>query len=274
MKTIRYIISFIFLVGCIYLAVWAISPETAPSWTGFGKYDEENLGPRFKTLWDWLDLLIIPIAVGVCAWIFKEAEKDKSNKSEIERNQNETLDSFIKIMTELIINNNLANAKSTLETRIIARTRINLAFSNLSGSRKGQILQFLFESRLIDQTPQINLNGANLKNAILDGIVLSNAEIRGVYFNNATITESNLNGANFISSDFTNANLSKSLMQNTNLSYTNLTNGKMNNMNLTSVNFEGANLTNANLNGSIIRQEQLDQIFKKNGIKISKTKII
>lgn len=274
MKIVRIIILITFLIACYFLFIWAVNPDAAPAWTGFGKYDEIKNGPRAKTLWEWLDLLLIPFCVGILAWSFKEAEKEKASKSEDERSQNETLDSFVNIMTELITKHNLANQNSTLETRTIARTRINLAFSNLNGARKGQVLQFLFESGLIDYNPKINILGGNMKNAILDGIVLSKSEIKGVYFNNATIKEANLNEAIFTSCDFTKADLTESLVTNTNFSYTNLTKSKLKGMDLTSVNFEGANLTKADLRGSSIRQDQLNSILKKEGIKTTKSKII
>lgn len=273
MKIVRFIIFIIILIACCVLFIWAVNPDAAPAWTGFGKYNEITDGHRAKTLWEWLDLLLIPFCVGILAWSFKEAEKEKSSKSEEERSQNETLDSFVNTMTELITKHNLANQNSTLETRIIARTRINLAFSNLNGARKGQVLQFLFESGLIDYSPKINILGGNMKNAILDGIVLSKSEIKGVYFNNATIKETNLNAANFTSCDFTKADLSNSLVTNTNFSYTNLTKSKLKNMDLTSVNFEGANLTKADLRGSKIKQEQLNTILNKVGIKTTKSNI-
>jgi uncharacterized protein YjbI with pentapeptide repeats len=274
MKIIRIIVLIIVLIACYFLFIWAINPDAAPTWTGFGNYNEVAGVQRSKTLWEWLDLLLIPFVVGIIAWSFKEAEKETASKSEYERSQNETLDSFVNIMTELITKHNLANKSSSLETKIIARTRINLAFSNLNGARKGQVLQFLFESGLIDYNPKINIIGGNMKNTILDGIVLSKSEIKGVYFNNATIKEANLNEAIFTSCDFTKADLSKSLVINTNFSYTNLTKSKLKNMDLTSVNFEGANLTKADLRGSKIRQEQLNTIFNKEGIKTTKSKII
>jgi uncharacterized protein YjbI with pentapeptide repeats len=273
MKIVRIILIIVFLAAGYFVANWAVRPDVAPIWTGFGKYDEETDGPRAKTLWDWMDLLIIPLAVGILAWSFKEAEKEKANRSEEERSQNESLDSFIKIMTELIIKHNLTNEKSSFESRTIARTRINLAFSNLNKVRKGQVLQFLFESGLIDKTPKINILGADIKGAVLDGIVLSQAEIKGVYFNKASIKSSNLNRTVFTGCDFSGADLSDSLVNETDLSYTNLSRAKLKNMDLTSVNFEGADLTKANLRGSIINQQQLNSIFKKDGIKMTKSKI-
>ncbi len=254
------------------IAYWAFYPTEAPIETGFDKYNEAKSGPRGKTLWDWMNLLVVPVLIALTAWSFKEIEKRNTQSSERERAQNETLDSFIKIMTELIINNKLISQTPSPESKIIARTRIMLALSNLDRMKKGQVLQFLFESSLINQEPKINLNGGDIKNAVLDGIVLSSSEIKGAYFNKASIKNSNLSNANFTSCNFSEANFSNSLMENTDLSYSNLTSAKLRNINLDSINFEGAVLTKADLRGSSITQNQLDSILdkNKNGIKLTK----
>lgn len=273
MKTIRFTIFLILIAAAILLAAWAIRPDTSPNWTGFGRYDAAIEGPRSKTLWDWLDLLLIPLAVGLVGWIFKEAEKEKATRMEKERTQNQTLDSFVKTITDLIVNHNLGTADAKHGSHVIARTRTILALSTLDRLRKGQVLQFLFESGLIDKPQNVSLVGADITHAILDGIVLSNAEITGAYLNGASITHSNLKGAAFTGCDFSDANLSDSLLENADLSYTNLTGAKLNNVDLTSANFEGANLTAANLTGSKITQKQINEIIKKNNIKITKLMI-
>ena len=53
--------------------VWAIWADGSPEWTGFGQYQQEYEVPggtqvvsiRTKTLWDWLDLLIVPLTTGI-----------------------------------------------------------------------------------------------------------------------------------------------------------------------------------------------------------------
>lgn len=246
----------------VYIAYLAFSPNP-PEWIGSGESIKDETKEVSKTLWDWLDLFIIPIAIGLVGWSYNQAEKVKASKIEKERAQNELLDSFFKIITNLIIENDLTNNPSQ-QIRTIARTRINLAFNNLSGSKKGQVLQFLYESDLIDIDPKLKLLGANLRYAVLDKIVLGKSEIRGAYFNNASIQNANLNDAILVGCNFSKANLSNSLVKNVDLSYSDLGNAKLKNMDLSSVNFEGANLTGANLRGSIITKTQLDGIFDKN----------
>lgn len=272
MKAIKIIICLILLGLFSYIGYLAFLPEP-PEWTGFGKsIKDEKIEPA-KTLFDWLDLLIIPFSVALLGWLYKEAEKSKNQKIEEERARSESLNSFFNGITDLLKDHDLSGKPSN-QTKAMAKTRINVTLSQLDGSRKGQLLQFLYESDLIDISPKLKLLGANFNDSILDQIVLGGSEIRGAYFQNASIKEANLNGIMLNSSNLENANLSGSLVDNSDFGYTNLKNSKMKNMDLTTVDFIGADLTSADLRGSTIKQSQLDSIFNKKGIKTTKKKII
>ena len=267
--TLFYILSS-FLVVILY---WAFQPEKSPEWTGFGSYVNQPDIERYKTLWDWLDLIIIPVFIALFTWIYTEFEKDKNSKIEQENAREKTLDSFINTMTELLVKHDLAGTPEQ-KRLAIARTRINLALPQLDGGRKGQILQFLYESDLVDLNPKFRLLGCNFNESLLENIVLGQAEIKGAYFKEALFKKSNLVEANFTSCDFTGADFTNCLMTNTNLSYTKLNNVKLENIDLTKVEFEGADLTNASLKGSTIKQIQLEGIFQKENINLKETKII
>lgn len=244
-----------------------------PAWTGFGEsIKAENTIPA-KTLWDWMELLIIPFAVLIIGWTFSKVEKVKATKREEERSQNEMLESFFQTMTKLLIEHNLS-VNPTLQLLSIARARINIAVKNLDGYRKGQILQFLYESKLINFDPTIELVGLDFRNAFLDEIVLGNSEIKGTYFNNASMKNANLSEAKFIACDFSDANLSGSTVPNADFSYSYLNKANLMNMDLTTVNFEGCELSGANLKGSKILKTQLDSIQKKEKIKLTKNLIL
>lgn len=260
------------IIFVVFIAFYALAPNP-PEWTGFGESEVDATKVPAKTLWDWLDLLIIPMVVVIIGGLFSEIEKEKSKKREEERSQNEILESFLQTMTDLIIQYKLQNTP-TSQTSAIARARINIATNNLNGERKGQVLQFLYESDLINLNPKLSLLGANMKKAVLDEIVLGKSEIKGIYFNQASIKNVNLDGAILTGCDFSEANFSNSSLKNVDLSYSNLTKAKLINLDLTTVNFEGADLTKANLKGSKILKEQLDNIFIKQKIKTSKTNIL
>src|SRR5690554_3890873 len=96
-KQIRTISVCILLCGLILIICWAINPKAAPEWTGFSEYNTIN----YRTLWDWLDLIIIPGSIGLFAWIFTSYEKDKNKRIENEKFKDVTLNSFLKVMAEL-----------------------------------------------------------------------------------------------------------------------------------------------------------------------------
>lgn len=273
MKKIRIIILIVLSLIILALIYWAILPEKSPEWTGFGTYENIQGKIRYKTLWDWLELIIIPISIGLFVWVFKEFEKEENKRAELEKSRDATLDSFMKIMSELLIQNDLACNPDQKKIAIV-RTRINMCLAQLDGYRKGLILQFLYESNLIDIEPKLKLLGANFNNVVLNNIVLVNAEIRGAYFDNSYINSANLQGVVLNSCSFKNSDFTGSQMINADLGYTNLTNAKLKNMDLTKIDFEGANLTSADLSESIIKQDQLDNILQKDNIKLTNVEII
>ena len=92
--------------------------------TGFGK----------KTLWDWLDLLIIPVALGLGAlWVNRISQRneqrraDRENQIEreiaSERNQEAALQAYLDRMTDLLLKENLRKSQPEDEVRTVARTR-------------------------------------------------------------------------------------------------------------------------------------------------------
>jgi uncharacterized protein YjbI with pentapeptide repeats len=263
----------ILVIFIIIVILYLATMNNPPDWTGFGKSEIDDKVSHAKTLWDWLDLLIIPVALGLIGWAYSEIEKVKSQNKEEERKQNDLLESFLETMTKLLMEHDLQSNPSQ-QTIAIARARINVAFNNLNGQRKGQILQFLYESDLIELKPKLLLLGANLQNSILDEIVLGKSEINGAFFNNSSIQRANLKGAIFIGCDFSQVNFTNSILENANLSYSNLSNSQLKNVDLTSVNLEGANLNGANLEGSKILKTQLESIFQKEKIKLTKTNVL
>jgi hypothetical protein len=82
MKYAKVIILTIVLILLISIGYWAVMPNNAPEWVGFGPYDENLSGPRAKTLWDWLDLLIVPTFLALGAWFLSITQKESEGKPE------------------------------------------------------------------------------------------------------------------------------------------------------------------------------------------------
>lgn len=112
-----------------------------------------------KTLWDWLDLLIIPavLALGVLwvNWISQRNEQrraDRENQIEreiaSERNQETVLQTYLDRMTELLLKENLRNSQPEDEVRTVAKTRTLTILRSLEKERKNTVLGFLVEAEL------------------------------------------------------------------------------------------------------------------------------
>ena len=92
---------------------------TWADWTGFSNYSGSvTKDDRGKTLWDWLQLLIVPAVLAVAALWFntserknevKMAEERTISEREIasDRNREELLQSYIDRMTELLLDKGL-----------------------------------------------------------------------------------------------------------------------------------------------------------------------
>ena len=254
-KILILLICLALLVLIITIAYWALFPENSPTWTGFDSYDETTQGPRAKTLWDWLDLLVIPIFLALAAWWLQRAENKRTQELEADRQQQTSLDSYFDFMTELLSNNNLQTADKD-RYRSIARTRTIALLRLLDGERKSQVLQFLYESELINEDPIVQLRGADFRSCNLKGASLQNAELRGVYFEYSDLEGSNLSEADLRGSDFSFSNFSNANLDDTNLHQANLSGAIFHNTDLTSADISQTILEYADLSKAKIIKKQ------------------
>jgi len=252
-----------------FIIVQVILAGYTMSWTGFGEYTLPNgdfvLG---KKLWDWMELLIIPLVLAIGAFalnrseraIERQAAEDRVNlEREIatDRQQEAALQSYLDRMADLLLKEKLRTSENE-EVRDVARTRTLTVLRALDANRKGLVIQFLNEAKLIKGPEPIivlkdvdlrgaNLHGAYLRGAYLEGANLEDAEMHHAYLSEALLQNANLMGANLQG-----ANLSNAIMHHSNLQGANLKSA-----NLFGTVFDGANLEGANLQGTI----QMEKAF-------------
>jgi hypothetical protein len=226
-------------------------------------------GLRQKTLWDWMQLLFVPVVLAVAGFWFNhrerkaaelradnerkaaelradnerkaaefgaEAEREieqqraKTERDIAEDNQREAaLQAYINEMSELLLHENLRESKEEDEVRKIARVRTITVLPRLDGKRKGRVLQFLHESGLIEKG-----------NSIVD-------------LEGADLTKANLMNVNLTKADLSEANLCGAFMNRANMNLTDLTSS-----NLRGARLSGAILIRADLTGADIRMSFLD----------------
>jgi hypothetical protein len=231
-------------------------------------------GTTTKTLWDWLNLLgvlAIPVVVGFgVAWF--TIRQGKVTDAENKDNQRETaLQAYIDNMSELLLHEKLRGSAGEDEVRSIARARTLTILDRLDGGRKGSLINFLYESKLILREQSIiDLHDANLNNANLWNANLSNADLSGAFLMDAFLGPANLSHAKLIGTRFYNANLGA-----TNMSGADLSNAAMSSSHLKFANLRDATLTaaymrEADLTGAELNDADLRMVNLR-GAKISST---
>ncbi len=286
------IIVIAFLVGLVVLIILIILGYRYNwDWTGLGPVNSEPK-QHMKTLWDWLQLLIIPAVLAVGGYVFnltvsrneqKSTQlRDQTERDIAEDNQREAvLQEYIDKMSELLLDKNLRESTEDAEVRKIARVRTLTALRRLDAERKGSVLQFLHESDLISKdTPIIHLTGADLSGANLISAKLGGADLRDADMRDADMRFANLMNASLSGADLRGANLSEAYLNGADLFearlegadlrradlsapiLSKLSGAKLEGANLVGVNLRGANLSEANLGGAdladaLVTTEQL-----------------
>jgi uncharacterized protein YjbI with pentapeptide repeats len=228
-------------------------------------------GLRGKTLWDWLQLLIIPAVLVVGGYVFNytttRAEqrntqvRDQAEQAIASDNQREAaLQAYIDSISELLLHEKLRESGEDDEVRTIARVRTLTVLPRLDKVRKRSVLQFLHESGLIHKATKVidlreaDLSGADLRGANLREADLREADLGGAYLSRAYLRGADLNGANLSEADLRGAYLNGA-----NLSEADLSGAYLNGAYLRGADLRGAYLNGANLNGANLSEADLSE---------------
>ncbi|HEX6484044.1 MAG TPA: pentapeptide repeat-containing protein [Ktedonobacteraceae bacterium] len=225
-----------------------------------------NLGFIDKSFWEWLIFLAtllgalgaiaIPIVVTIIGLNYSTQQAQSNQNIAKDQQRAAILQTYIDNIQDLLLNHNLLNSKLD-EVSVLARARTLTALQGLDSKRKGQLLTFIYEAKLIGfadpngktHDPIIGLSGADLSGADLSGADLTNANLNSSNLYNADLTNANLSYTNLSYTNLTNVHLNSAELINANLSYANanLTNAELTNANLSYANLNGADLANADL---------------------------
>jgi hypothetical protein len=192
---------FITIIAGILAAVYFAA--VLPDWTGLppGAVDAQgNEKPRAKTLWDLLELVIIPVVLLVIGNAISQAQQRSAEKAARLHIQNAALESYLDWMAGL-----LSDQDSTqLSTKVLRKAKIRTltTLRRLDGEHNRILIHFLRDAELVTGTsPVIELKKAflyrvDLQGVNLGGIILQEADLRGVDLTEADLTEADLTGAN------------------------------------------------------------------------------
>ncbi len=158
------------------------------AWIIWGTYKADNLGFD-KTLWEWMELLLVPAALAAASVWFAQVQKNEDRETAkkareldreiaLERQSQQTLENYLDRMKELLLDRGLG-IDAEVEVKRLARTLTLNVLRELDGTRNSQIIQFLQESELIGGTEVVDLKRAKLMDAKLMDANLSEADLSG-----------------------------------------------------------------------------------------------
>lgn len=287
------------LIAAVLLLIWP-GWGYQWTWTGFGPNTSLitrthiALDQPTKTLWDWLQLLIVPLMLaGLAAWfnLRDRAREQRQHNSEQaiadyhrevelqltkERQREARLEAYLDRMSALLLDNGLHDSKEeTDEVRNIARAYTITVLRGLDRNRKGVLVQFLYESGLINAGADIvflhkadltmaNLESTWLKDGSLIRVNLADADISESWWVGADLTQADLRRANLRGTNLSKVVLCNAYMRGANLtgvdlSEANLREAHLPEVDLTDADLSGADLSDANLEGAKVTSEQLAQ---------------
>ena len=271
----------IVLSSIALLLMLIIRPDLAPSWAGIDWSPEPVPGVEpAKNLWDWLQLLVIPLFLGVGAWwlgsslwstgqSITQSRLQADRELQTARQHRATLDSYYNSMTDLLLNGYLRSTGSQeTNVRNVAQARTLALLRSLDGKHKGEALQFLYDSGLVGSSRIVELKHSDLSGAQLRQAILSKGNFWQANMSGADLSGANLNGADLWLSNLRGARLARATLRGTHLGGVNLTAADLRGADLTGANLRKAILDQADLTDAIVSAQQLSRAQSLKGLRL------
>jgi Pentapeptide repeats (8 copies) len=159
-----------------------------------------------KSLWDWLQLLVVPLVLAIVALVFQLAnthterqiaqqryEQDQQIAKQryeqdqqiaLDKQQEDLLQVYLDRISELLLKESLRTSPSE-EVRNVARVRTITVLTQLNARRIGHVFTFLREAGLMSTASTSNV------------VSLKHANLRAVKWGQADLSDANLSGAIF-----------------------------------------------------------------------------
>jgi uncharacterized protein YjbI with pentapeptide repeats len=219
-----------------------------------------------KSLWEFLDLLIVPLALAIIGFGFtaqqqarqtqlEQGRYERAQAVEAQRAQNAALQAYLDQMNHLMLEKGLLGSEEGNTVFTLAQARTTTGITQFDGEHNQAVTRFLSDSGLLKEPPL--LAKADLKGVQLPKAVLQGANLAGTQLNRANLAKAVLVSADFsetekvgedtiyITADLTRANLTKAALQEAELAECTL-----DKVTLTTAALQGAVLNKASLKGA------------------------
>jgi uncharacterized protein YjbI with pentapeptide repeats len=233
-----------------------------------------------KSLWEFLDLLIVPLALAIIGVGFTFIQDNRQQKIEDQRNesaikieerraQNAALQAYLDQMNDLILDRKLLKVNKGVPVHerddpvhTLAQARTTTAITQFDGENNQAVTRFLSDSGLLKEP-------ALLANTDLEGAQLPNAVLQDANLAGTNLTGANLAEAVLISADFSNtekageditpilANLTRADLRKAALQDADLAECTMGKVTLTKATLQGADLRSTSLQAANLAKAAL-----------------
>jgi hypothetical protein len=290
------VVAVIVLAIVVFWLLVTLSPSVSwPAWTGFvdfttPKSDAFDYHPA-RTLWDWLGLLVVPAVLVIGGYFFTRSERASDNaiaerriaedrkiaeeqriedrRREDDRIRDALLREYLDRMSDLLITHELGSSKEGEPQRLVARARTVTVLNALGedGARKGNIVRFLYEAKLLNKdNPVVNLKEADLRHADLTGVNLSGVNLSWANLGGADLGGAHLSGADLRGVNLSEAHLIEAYLIDAQLSRADLGGADLSRARLSEADLSWADLSGANLSWAHLDRAELFQAVLINAI--------
>lgn len=241
-------------------------------WLGVGerrwkKAPDEEVLPA-KTLWDLLQLLVVPVILIAISFAWSAAQTRNDNKRDDRRiaadqaaaeeaRQDATLQAYLSEMSRLMLDKKLLDSDPTdAAVRDVADTVTLTTLRRLDGERKGDVVRFLHDAFLL-KYPDPNAPSDPIQT--LPPIPVAIVRLEGADLTGANLKHANLYGSNLAGANLKHANLEGADLSGVNLSHANLSGAKLGGADMLDVDVSTANLAGADLRAADLTDANLWQ---------------
>jgi uncharacterized protein YjbI with pentapeptide repeats len=222
-----------------------------------------------KSLWDWLNLLIIPAVLAIGGLYVdarlstrqQELENDRAKQAQMleeERAKAEALQAYLDQMSELMLRHDLRRCdiaeEQCYEVRLLAQARTVTVIQRLDPDHTRHVIRFLQVSDLLGADDL----SEDPKTASEKARLLSNTSLEGADLERTDLREADLSYSDLSEADLHEAYLYGTKLEETTLIDADLSNAYMVNANLGAANLEKADLSGVDLQGAFVSSHLKD----------------
>jgi hypothetical protein len=96
-----------------------------------------------KTLWDWLQLLLVPVVLAIVAFSFNAGQASTSQQIEEKSKQEQVVDNYLNQMSTILLQYHLHDSQPNDPTRALAQALTLTALDRLDSGYKNIIILFI-----------------------------------------------------------------------------------------------------------------------------------